>query len=204
MVIVCAGAYWLVRTPPPPTEAMLPTVSTTTPAPDGSPVSEPVRPGVVARIRRPTRWVRSPIGDRRARGRRRGDARGVRTDGGLACARVRSLPPAARSRCRPERPESRGAAQRWESDLCPAGRRGGAAQHDGHRRADGRRRAGSRRSSTSTRRLRRHSRSCQVSARRPPRRSWRSVTATDHFSASTISIGCRESDRRRSRHSVSW
>ncbi len=28
MVIVCAGAYWLVRTPPPPTEALLPRVDT--------------------------------------------------------------------------------------------------------------------------------------------------------------------------------
>ena len=33
MVIVCAGAYWLVRTPPPPTEALLPRAATTTSAP---------------------------------------------------------------------------------------------------------------------------------------------------------------------------
>ena len=44
MVIVCAGAYWLVRTPPPPTEAMLPTVSTATLATDGPPIASPTGP----------------------------------------------------------------------------------------------------------------------------------------------------------------
>jgi len=39
MVIVCAGAYWLVRIPPPPTEAMLPVVTPTTPAPAGPPTT---------------------------------------------------------------------------------------------------------------------------------------------------------------------
>ena len=41
MVVVCAGAYWLVRTPPPPTEALLPRVATTSTAPAIAPVASP-------------------------------------------------------------------------------------------------------------------------------------------------------------------
>jgi competence protein ComEA len=40
-VVVCAGAYWLVRTPPPPTEALLPRVDTTSTAPAIAPVASP-------------------------------------------------------------------------------------------------------------------------------------------------------------------
>ena len=40
MVIVCAGAYWLVRTPPPPTEALLPRAATTTSAPSVATATE--------------------------------------------------------------------------------------------------------------------------------------------------------------------
>jgi len=36
MAVVCAGAYWLVRTPPPPTEALLPMAATTSTAPSMS------------------------------------------------------------------------------------------------------------------------------------------------------------------------
>jgi competence protein ComEA len=54
MVVVCAGAYWLVRTPPPPTEALLPRADTTSSAPQVAPsgdppsASTPSSPSVVA------------------------------------------------------------------------------------------------------------------------------------------------------------
>ncbi len=41
MVVVCAGAYWLVRTPPPPTEALLPRADTTSSAPQVAPTGDP-------------------------------------------------------------------------------------------------------------------------------------------------------------------
>lgn len=40
MVVVCAGAYWLVRTPPPPTEALLPRADTTSSAPQVAPTGD--------------------------------------------------------------------------------------------------------------------------------------------------------------------
>ncbi|HSL74643.1 MAG TPA: ComEA family DNA-binding protein [Ilumatobacteraceae bacterium] len=52
-VIVCAGAFWLVRTPPPPTEATLPVATTTIPT-DSSPVPPaPVPAGPVTAVSGP-------------------------------------------------------------------------------------------------------------------------------------------------------
>ena len=102
MVIVCAGAYWLVRTPPPPTEASLPWP----PRPRRAPSTRrpPIASAAAGRVAAgghddarsrwstwPARWCRPVSTGRRRRTRRRGDHARRRTD----------------ARCRLERGESR-------------------------------------------------------------------------------------------------
>ena len=86
-IVVCAGAVWLVRTPPPATEASLPRASTTTTTTGSSDVDRPHR----AR-RRGAEHRAGPPGPRSRRGRRTGRLPARRRCPGARCDRGRRWP----------------------------------------------------------------------------------------------------------------
>ncbi len=207
MVIVCAGAYWLVRTPPPPTEALLPRAATTSSAPSistapdlASPppaVSPPVATTMpaIAVVHVAGAVVSAGLYQIEA-GARVGAAitlaGGPTPDADIDVVNLAAVVVDGSRIYVPRVGES------VPPEVAPAGSSaaGSSAAGTAPRRAPG--------SSTSTSPRSMNSTSSPASVRPPRRRSSPSASATVRSSTSTTSIGCPASARPSSRRCAIW
>ena len=187
-VVVCAGALWLVSSPPPPTEASLPMATSTTVADELPALTDPTTTAPTTVLIHVAGAVVNP------------GVYELRPELGFA---TRSSRRAGRPIGRLERREPGSGGCRCHPSLRSRRRRGRAGGRD-RRLGSGSRagRGGAR--STSTARRRMNSMNCLVSVRRLPLPSSPNGNATDHSSTSTISIACPASVRRRSTPSAIW